>query len=152
MQIRRRSLFPIWSIVPTFCWITLLGLWLPLSIVTFRADNPSHDTVVWAIVGGSIVVLATLTLGIVFGATRRALWLWILIPPGSFAQILGYLIFVQSTASNETGADLALGLGGLFLSIPIFLALLVCIWVGAGLGRLAAELRKRTRLRPRSTG
>ncbi len=150
VQIRRRSLFPIWSIVPTFGWITLLGLWLPLSIITFRANNPSHDTVVWAVVGGSIVVFATLAFGFVFGATRRALWLWLMIFPGSFAQIVGYLIFAQSTAAP--GADIGMGVGALFLSVPIFLAVLVCVWLGAGLGRLAAELLRRTRFRPRSTG
>jgi hypothetical protein len=153
VQIRRRSLFPIWSILPTFGWIILLGLWLPLSIITFRADNPSHDTLVWAIGGGSIIVLATLALGFVFGATRRALWLWLVILPGSFAQNVGYLIFAQRTAAvSAPGTDMAMGLGAFFLSIPIFLAVLVCIWLGAGLGRLAAELRKWTRSRPRSTG
>ena len=58
-------------------------------MVAFQADNPSRDTLVRATVGGSIVTLATLALGIVFGATRRALWLWLAIPAGSFVQIVG---------------------------------------------------------------
>jgi hypothetical protein len=36
-----------------------------------------------------------------------------------------------------------MGMGALFLSIPIFLAVLIVIWVGAGIGRLVAEMRKR---------
>ena len=44
------------------------------------------------------------------------------------------------------------GSGCIFLSGPIFLAVLIFIWVGAGLGRLAAELRKQTRSRPPLTG
>lgn len=153
VQTRRRNPFPVWSIAPTFGWVILLGFWLPLSMVTFQADNPSRDTLVWAIVGGSIVTLATLALGIVFGATRRALWLWLAIPAGSFAQIVGYLVFVESTAASDaSGADISVGVGAFFLSGPIFLAVLILIWVGAGLGRLAAELRKQTRSRPRLTG
>jgi hypothetical protein len=79
-------------------------------MVTFQADNPSRDTLVSVIVGGSIVTLATLGLGIVFGATRRALWLWLAIPAGSFAQIVGYLVFVESTAASDaSGADISMG-------------------------------------------
>jgi hypothetical protein len=145
VRIARRSPFPVWSIIPTSGWFVLLGIWLPLSVVTFRADNPSRDTLVWAIVGGSLVASATIALGIVFGATRRALWLWLAIPVGSFAQSVGYLVFVESTAaSNAPGGDLATGLGAVFLTVPIFLAVLILMWVGAALGRSAAELRKRT--------
>ncbi|MBC7596549.1 MAG: hypothetical protein H7288_21925 [Kineosporiaceae bacterium] len=104
-------------------------------MVTFQTHNPSRDTLVWAIVGGPIVTLATLALGIVFGATRRALWLWLAIPSVSFAQIVGQLVFVESTAASDaSGADLSVGVGALFLSSPIFLAVLIFIWVGTGLG------------------
>ncbi len=91
-----------------------------------------------------MVALATLTLGVVFGATRRALWLWLAIPGGSFAQAVGYYFFAESTASSYApGGDISMGMGALFLSIPIFLAVLIVIWVGAGIGRLVAEMRKR---------
>ena len=144
VRLARRSPFPLWSIAPTFIWFTLLGVWLPLSVVTFRADDPGRDTLIWAIVGGSIVASATLALGIAFGATRRALWLWLAVPVGTFAQTVGYLVFVESTAaSNATGGDISMGFGAVVLSIPIFLALLTLIWVGAALGRLAAKLRRR---------
>jgi len=101
--------------------------------------------------------LTTLALGIVFSATRRALWLWLWlwreIPVGSFAQIVGYLEFVESaTASDASGADISVRVGALFLSGPIFLAVLIVIWAGVGLGRLATELRKQTRSRPPLTG
>jgi uncharacterized membrane protein len=125
-------------------WVFLLGIWLPLSTVTFHAGNPTRDTAVWAIVGGSVVTLATLTLGVVFGATRRALWLWLAIPGGSFAQAVGYLFFAESTASSYApGGDISMGMGALLLSIPIFLAVLILTWVGAGIGRLVAGKRKR---------
>lgn len=141
----RRSPFPVWSIVPTSGWFVLLGIWLPLSVVTLRADNPSRDTLVWAIIGGSLVASATITPGIVFGATGRALWLWLAISIGSFAQCVGYFVFVESTAASYApGGDLATGLGVAFLTIPIFLAVLILIWVGAALGGSAVELRKRT--------
>ena len=137
----RSSPFPVWLIVPTSGWFVLLGIWLPLSVVTLRADNPSRDTLVWAIVGGSLVASATITPGIVFGATRRALWLWLAIPIGS----VGYAVFVDSpAASYAPRGDLSTGLGAAFPPIPIFLAVLRPIWVGAALGGSAAELRKRT--------
>ena len=144
VRIARRSPFPLWSIAPTFAWFVLLAVWLPLSIVTFHADDPSGDTLIWAIVGGSVVASATLVIGIAFGATRRALWLWLAVPVGAFAQTVGYLVFVESTAaSNAPGGDILMGLGAAVLSIPIFLALLILTWVGAALGRLAAKLRRR---------
>ncbi len=144
VRIARRRPFPAWSIVPASGWFVLLGIWLALSVVTIHADNPSRDTLVWAIVGGSLVASATIALGIVFGATRRALWLWLAIPVGSFARTVGYFAFVESTAaSSAPGGDLATGWCAVFLSIPIFLAVLILIWVGAVLGRSAAELRKR---------
>ena len=131
-----------WSIALTFIWLVLLAVWLPLSIITFHADDPSGDTLIWAIVGGSVVASATLVIGIAFGATRRALWL--ALPAGTFAQTVGYLVFVQSTAaSNAPGGDISMGFGAVVLSIPAFLALLILIWVGAALGRLAAKLRRR---------
>ena len=127
-----------------FIWCALLAVWLPLSIITFHADDPSRDTLIWAIVGGSVVASATLVLGIAFGATRRALWLWLAVPAGTFAQTIGYWVFVESTAaSNAPGGDISMGFGAVVLSIPIFLALLILIWVGAALGRLATKLRRR---------
>ena len=140
MRIARRSPFPLWSIAPTLSWLVLLAVWLPLLLVTFHADNPSGDTLVWAIVGGS----NTLAIGIAFGVTRRALWLWLAVPAGMFAQTVGYLVFVESTtASYARGGDISMGFGAIVLSIPIFLALLTLIWMGAALGRLAARLRRR---------
>ena len=88
-------------------------------MVIFQADNPRRDTLVWAIVGGSIATLTTLALGIVFSATRRALWLWLAIPSGSFAQIVGYLVFVESTAAPAaSGADIAGVVGAPFFERP----------------------------------
>ena len=93
------------------CW----GSGFPYRWSPFQADNPRRDTLVWAIVGGSIVTSATLALGIVFGATRRALWLWLAIPAGSFAQIVGYLVFMESTAASDlSGADISVGVGAFF--------------------------------------
>jgi len=119
-----------------------LALWVPLGAVTFHAGNSIGDTAVWAIVGGSACVLATLTLGFIFGATRRAVWLWVAIPVGSFAQTFGYSIFAQSTAPPDVeGSDIALGLGAIVLSVPIFLAVLITIWVGGGIGLAVAKKR-----------
>lgn len=97
---------------------------------------------VWSIVptSGWFVLL-----GIWFGATHRSLLLWLAIPVGSLAQSVGYFVFVESTAASYAPeADLATGLGAAFLTIPIFLAVLILIWVVAALGGSAAELRKRT--------
>jgi len=150
VRIARRSFFPVWSIAPTLIWFVLLAIWLPLSAVTFRAGNPTGDTAVWAIVGGSVCVLATLTLGFVFGATRMAAWLWVAIPAGSFAQTNGYLILVQSTAPPEVeSSDIALGFGAAVLSVPIFLAVVIIIWVGGRIGLAVSEFVK-VRLHHRS--
>ena len=144
VRIARRSPFPVWSIAPTLIWFVLLGIWLPLLTVTFHVGNPTRDTAVWAIVGGSVVALATVTLGFVFGANRRALWLWLAIPGGSFAQAVGYFLFAESTAASYApGGDISMGMGAFFLSIPIFLAVLIVTWVGAGIGRLVARKRER---------
>ena len=37
---RRRNSFPVWSIAPTFCWVILLGFWLPLSMVNLPGGQP----------------------------------------------------------------------------------------------------------------
>ena len=70
-------------------------------------------------VGGSLVSLATLTLGIVIGTTRMALWLWLAIPSGSFAQIVGYSVLVESTSTPDASrAGISEGVGALFFERP----------------------------------
>jgi ABC-type dipeptide/oligopeptide/nickel transport system permease component len=72
------------------------------------------------------------------------LWLWLAIPLGSLALSVGYFFFAESTASsNSPGGDISMGMGAFFLSVPIFLTVLIIIWVGAGIGRLVAGKRKR---------
>jgi len=144
VRIARRSPFPLWSIAPTVICFVLLAVWLPLSVVTFHADDPSGDTLIWALVGGSVVVSATLAIGTAFGATGWALWLWLAVPAGTFGQIVGYQVFVESAAASyPPGGDISMGFGAVVLSSPIFLAVLILVWVGAALGRLAAKLRRR---------
>jgi len=81
------------------CW----GSGFPYRWSPFQADNPSRDTLVWAIGGGSIATLTTRALRIMFSATRGALWLWLWreIPAGSFAQIISYSVFAESTAASD---------------------------------------------------
>ena len=46
---------------------------------------------------------------------RSALWLWLAIPPGSFAQIVGFSAFVESTAASDaSGAEISVGVGTFF--------------------------------------
>jgi len=85
-----------------------------------------------------------LAIGTAFGATRMALWLWLAVPAGTFGQIVGYQVFVESAAASyPPGGDISMGFGAVVLSSPIFLAVLILVWVGAALGRLAAKLRRR---------
>ena len=121
-----------------------MAVWLPHSIVTFHADDPSGDTLIWALVGGSVVASAMLAIGTAFGATRMALWLWLAVPAGTFGQIVSYQVFVESAAASyPPGGAISMGFGAVLGSSPIFLAVLILIWVGAALGRLAAKLRRR---------
>jgi len=138
---------PGWLVNSGLAWLLALSSWVLTGFVFaafIGSASPAALVNYLMIALAAVPVLATCAWGFLVGRRRATRWLWPAAALGTGTELGCYVLAILATPDQSGTDDLSAGAGVAILAVPVGLAILALLWLGAGLGLLSLRRRPQT--------